>query len=103
MEEKSKIRKIEFEELQEEKKEENFKDIDFLSEIDMELKVELARTTQTTKDILTLEEGSVIKLDKIAGENVDILFNDKKIAKGEVVLVDEAYGIRITTFKDNKK
>jgi flagellar motor switch protein FliN/FliY len=103
MEEKNKIRKIEFEELQEEKEEEKEQEIDFLSEIDMELKVELARTSQTTKDILTLEEGSVIKLDKIAGENVDILFNDKKIAKGEVVLVDEAYGIRITTFKDNKK
>lgn len=103
MEEKNKIRKIEFEELQEEKKEDKTQEIDFLSEIDMELKVELARTSQTTKDILTLEEGSVIKLDKIAGENVDILFNDKKIAKGEVVLVDEAYGIRITTFKDNKK
>jgi flagellar motor switch protein FliN/FliY len=103
MEEKNKIRKIEFEELQEEKEEGKEQKIDFLSEIDMELKIELARTSQTTKDILTLEEGSVIKLDKIAGENVDILFNDKKIAKGEVVLVDEAYGIRITTFKDNKK
>jgi flagellar motor switch protein FliN/FliY len=103
MEEKNKIRKIEFEELQEEKEEGKEQEIDFLSEIDMELKIELARTSQTTKDILTLEEGSVIKLDKIAGENVDILFNDKKIAKGEVVLVDEAYGIRITTFKDNKK
>ncbi|MDW7667984.1 MAG: flagellar motor switch protein FliN [Bacillota bacterium] len=76
--------------------------MDFLANIDLELKVELARTTRTTKDILTLEEGSIIKLDKIAGENVDILFNEKKIAKGEVVLVDEAYGIRITTFKDKK-
>ena len=102
MEEKNKIRKIEFEDLEEGKNSKDNQDIDFLANIDMELKVELARTTKTTKDILTLEEGSVIKLDKIAGENVDILFNEKKIAKGEVVLVDEAYGIRITTFKDKK-
>ena len=102
MKEKNKIRKIEFEELEEGKNSTDSQKIDFLANIDMELKVELARTTKTTKDILTLEEGSIIKLDKIAGENVDILFNEKRIAKGEVVLVDEAYGIRITTFKDKK-
>jgi len=102
MEEKNNIRKIEFEELEDDKENNESQDIEFLSNIDMELKVELARTTRTTKDILTLEEGSVIKLEKIAGENVDILFNQKRIAKGEVVLVDEAYGIRITTFKDKK-
>jgi len=102
MEEKNNIRKIEFEELEDDKENNENQDIEFLSNIDMELKVELARTTRTTKDILTLEEGSVIKLEKIAGENVDILFNQKRIAKGEVVLVDESYGIRITSFKDKK-
>jgi len=102
MEEKNNIRKIEFEELEDDKENNESQDIEFLSNIDMELKVELARTTRTTKDILTLEEGSVIKLEKIAGENVDILFNQKRIAKGEVVLVDESYGIRITSFKDKK-
>ncbi len=102
MEEKNKIRKIEFEQMEDSNSKGNSQKIDFLSNIELELKVELARTIKTTKDILTLEEGSLIKLDKIAGENVDILFNDRKIAKGEVVLVDEAYGIRITTFKDKK-
>lgn len=102
MEENNNIRKIEFEELEDEKENDEKQDIDFLSNIEMELKVELARTIKTTKDILTMEEGSIIKLDKIAGENVDILFNEKKIAKGEVVLVDESYGIRITTFNNRK-
>lgn len=102
MEERNNIRKIEFEELEDEKENDEKQDIEFLSNIEMELKVELARTIKTTKDILTMEEGSIIKLDKIAGENVDILFNEKRIARGEVVLVDEAYGIRITTFKNKK-
>ncbi len=93
------IKLAEFQPLKDEKQKNQEKDIKFLSDVSLELKVELGSTVKTTKEILALEQDSIIKLGKIAGENVDVLFNNKKIASGEVVLVDEAYGIRITAFK----
>ena len=58
--------------------------------------VELGRTTQLVQDILGLGEGSIIELDKLAGEPVDLLVNGKLIAKGEVVVIDENFGVRVT-------
>lgn len=94
------IDRMKLKELKEDIKDKEKRDIEFLSDVRMELKIELGRTTKNIKEILSLDEGSVVKLEKIAGENADILFNDKVIAKGEVVLVDESYGVRITTFKN---
>ncbi|MCD6239656.1 MAG: flagellar motor switch phosphatase FliY [Thermotogae bacterium] len=69
--------------------------IDLLMDVPLELTVELGRTSMKIKDILELGIGSLIELDKLAGELVDILVNGKLIAKGEVVVVDENFGVRI--------
>jgi len=70
--------------------------ISFLLDIPLNVSVELGRTNITIKDMLQLGPGSVIELDKLIGEPVDLLVNDKPIAKGEVVVFDENFGIRIT-------
>ena len=76
------------------KKEEN--NIDLLLDVPMQISVELGRSTSSIKDILSLGEVAVIELDKLAGEPVDILINRKPFAKGEVVVIDESFGVRIT-------
>jgi flagellar motor switch protein FliN/FliY len=65
-------------------------------DVQLNLTVELGRTKQYVKDILGLGEGSIIELDKLAGEPVDLLVNNKLIAKGEVVVIDENFGVRVT-------
>jgi len=72
------------------------KNIDLLLNVPMDVTVELGRTNRKIKDVLNLGPGSVIELDNFAGEKVDILVNGKKIALGEVVVVDESYGVRVT-------
>ena len=70
--------------------------IGLLMDVSMELTVELGRTRKPIKEILGLGEGTIIELDKLAGEPVDILVNHKPIAKGEVVVIDENFGVRVT-------
>lgn len=70
--------------------------IGLLLDISMQLTVELGRTKMQIKKILALGEGSIIELEKLAGEPVDLLVNGKLIAKGEVVVIDENFGVRIT-------
>lgn len=70
--------------------------IGLLMDVQLTLTVELGRTKQLVKDILGLGEGSIIELDKLAGEPVDLLVNNKLIAKGEVVVIDENFGVRVT-------
>jgi flagellar motor switch protein FliN/FliY len=70
--------------------------LDLLMDVSLNVTVELGRTAMAIKDILALGPGSVIELDKLAGEPVDILVNDRPIAKGEVVVVDENFGVRVT-------
>ena len=72
------------------------RDINFLLDIPLEITVELGRTKILIQDLLKLGHGSVIELDKIAGEPMEILVNNKLIAKGEVVVVNEKLGIRLT-------
>lgn len=67
-----------------------------LLDIPLRVTVELGRTQRLVKDILELSQGSIIELDKLAGEPVDILVNNKLIAKGEVVVIDENFGVRVT-------
>jgi len=71
-------------------------DISLLLDVEMTMTVELGRTTKLVKDILGFGEGSIIELDKLAGEPVDLLVNGKLIARGEVVVIDENFGIRVT-------
>lgn len=70
--------------------------LNLLLDIPLKVTVELGRTQRTIKDILELSQGSIIELDKLAGEPVDILVNNKLIAKGEVVVIDENFGVRVT-------
>ncbi len=84
-------------ELQEEKKLTVYdKSLDVVMDVPLTITVELGRTEKLVRDVLEMSPGSVIELDKLAGEPVDILVNQKYIAKGEVVVIDENFGIRIT-------
>jgi flagellar motor switch protein FliN/FliY len=69
---------------------------DLLHGVDMEITVEIGRTTMTVRDLLSLSNGSVIELDRVAGSPADVLVNRQLIARGEVVVIDEYFGIRIT-------
>jgi len=70
--------------------------IGLIMDVKMEMTVELGRTHKSIKEILSMGEGTIIELDKLAGEPVDILVNHKLIAKGEVVVIDENFGVRVT-------
>jgi flagellar motor switch protein FliN/FliY len=70
--------------------------MDFLLDIPLEVSVELGRTKMIINDMLKLGQGSVIELSKLAGESLEILANQKPIARGEVVVVNEKYGVRLT-------
>ncbi|NJD02750.1 MAG: flagellar motor switch phosphatase FliY [Ruminiclostridium sp.] len=72
------------------------KNISLIMDVPLQVTVELGRTQKLIKDILEFGPGSIIELDKLAGEPVDILVNGKPIAKGEVVVIDESFGVRIT-------
>ena len=70
--------------------------IGLIMDVFMEMTVELGRTRKMIKEILSMGEGHIIELEKLAGEPVDILVNHKPIAKGEVVVIDENFGVRVT-------
>lgn len=70
--------------------------IEIIKDVLLKVTVELGRTTKTIDDILEFGPGTILELDRLVGEPLDILINGKKIAKGEVVVIDENYGIRIT-------
>ncbi|GIN61536.1 flagellar motor switch phosphatase FliY [Robertmurraya siralis] len=72
------------------------KNLNMLFDIPLQVTVELGRTKRSVKEILELSPGSIIELDKLAGEPVDILVNNRLIAKGEVVVIDENFGVRVT-------
>jgi flagellar motor switch protein FliN/FliY len=70
--------------------------IDLLLGVNLQVAVEIGRTTLAIRDVLALTPGSIVELDKLAGEKVDVLINGRAIAQGEVVVVDENFGVRIT-------
>ncbi|UOQ47867.1 flagellar motor switch phosphatase FliY [Gracilibacillus caseinilyticus] len=78
------------------------RNLDLLMDIPLQVTVELGRTKRTVKEILELSSGSIVELDKLAGEPVDILVNQKLIAKGEVVVIDENFGVRVTDIVSKK-
>jgi flagellar motor switch protein FliN/FliY len=71
-------------------------DLSLVLDVPVELSVEVGRTTMTIRETLAITPGSIISLDRMAGEPVDLLVNGRRIARGEVVAVDEEYGLRIT-------
>ena len=74
----------------------NEANIGLILDVPLQVTVELGRTKKSIKDILELSNGSIVELDKLAGESVDIHVNGKLLAKGEVVVIDENFGVRIT-------
>ncbi|QIZ50724.1 flagellar motor switch protein FliN [Dickeya zeae] len=74
----------------------SMQDIDLILDIPVKLTVELGRTKMTIKELLRLSQGSVVALDGLAGEPLDIMINGYLIAQGEVVVVSDKYGVRIT-------
>lgn len=74
----------------------SMKNLEFLLDIPLNVSVEVGRTRILIKDLLQLHEGNVVELDKLAGEPLDVYVNSRLIAKGEAVLVNEKFGIRLT-------
>ncbi|MFN3740631.1 MAG: flagellar motor switch protein FliN [Thermodesulfovibrionales bacterium] len=72
------------------------KDLDFLLDIPLEITVELGRARMLIRDLLQLGQGSILELDKMAGEPLEILVNNRLVARGEVVVVNDKFGIRLT-------
>lgn len=70
--------------------------LDFILDIPLKLTVELGRTKMTIREVLQLAQGAVVELSKFAGEPVEVLVNDKLVARGEVVVVNEKFGVRLT-------
>jgi flagellar motor switch protein FliN/FliY len=70
--------------------------MDLLLDVPLDVSVELGRARMTIQDLLGLGPGSVIELDKVAGEALDILVNDRLVARGEAVVVNDKFGVRIT-------
>jgi len=91
------VQQHEFENLKDENKHmASSRDIEFLLDIPVEITVQLGRTRMLIKELLQLGQGSVIELEKLAGEPMEILANSRLIARGEVVVVNEKFGVRLT-------
>jgi len=90
------VQPVQFSVLQKSKTGEFPQNIGLIMDVPLDISVELGKTRKTIKEILELQQGSIIQLDKMAGEPVDLLVNGKLIARGEVVVIDENYGIRIS-------
>jgi len=90
------VQQPDFKDLKDESNNKISRDIEFLLDIPVEITVQLGITRMLIKDLLQLGQGSVVELDKIAGEPMEILANNRLIAKGEVVVVNEKFGVRLT-------
>jgi len=81
---------------QKETEKSGLRSLDFILDIPLEVSVELGRTKMVINDLLQLGQGSVIELTKLAGEPLEIIINGKLVARGEVVVVNEKFGVRVT-------
>ncbi len=90
------VSRAEFQHLQDPAGSNEPRNIDLLMDVDLPISIELGRTKMSISDILALGPGSVVELNKLAGEPVDLLVNYKVVARGEVVVVDENFGLRVT-------
>jgi len=90
------VRQADFQQLSMGQTDEPAPNIDLLMDVELPVSIELGRTRMNVADILVLGPGSVVELDKLVGEPVDLLVNQKIVARGEVVVVDENFGLRIT-------
>ena len=91
------------EEVENTENQESTENLKVLENIDVMLTVEVGRTEITIKDLLRLNEGSVVELDRLAGDPLDIMVNNTKIAKGEGVMIGERFGVRFGEIVDPEK
>jgi len=90
------IKQADFQQLSSSSDDSEPKNIELLMDVDLPVSIELGRTKMRISDILNLAPGSIVELDKLVGEPVDLLVNRKCVARGEVVVVEESFGLRIT-------
>lgn len=90
------VKEHEFEALNDESKQSMERDIEFLLDIPVEITVQLGTSRMLIKELLQLGQGSVVELEKLAGEPMEIMANSRLIARGEVVVVNEKFGVRLT-------
>ncbi|HEU17896.1 MAG TPA: flagellar motor switch protein FliN [Deltaproteobacteria bacterium] len=94
--EKPEIRSVSFEEMNKDESSNGGLDLDFILDIPLTLTAELGRTQMLIGDLLRLGQGSVVELSKLAGEPMDVFVNNRLIARGEVVAVNDKFGVRLT-------
>ncbi len=73
------------------------RNLDIMQDVSMHISVELGRAKSTIKEVIDLEAGSIVELDKVAGEQVEVYVNNKLVAKGEVIVIEDKFGVRITS------
>jgi len=73
------------------------KNLDILQDIDMHVSVELGKSKLSIKEVMDMEKGSIVQLDKIAGEQVEIYVNQKLVARGEVIVIEDKFGVRVVS------
>ena len=95
-EENENIEEEDIEQEAEESAERGERELDFILDIPLELSVELGKTKMLVNDLLQLGQGSIIELNKLAGEPLEVYINRKLVARGEVVVVNEKFGVRLT-------
>ena len=92
------VRPVKFQEFEESEPNRSIKkNLDILQDVSMHISVELGKTKATIKDVMDYKEGSIVELDKIAGEQVEVYANNKLIAKGEVIVIEDKFGVRVTS------
>jgi len=94
--EQASVKQADFQQLSSSHKGGQPRNIDLLMDVELPVSIELGRTKMDISDILSLGPGSIVELEKLVGEPVDLLVNSKRVARGEVVVVDENFGLRIT-------
>ncbi len=77
--------------------------LDLLSDVNLNVKIELGRTRMLVEDVLRLKEGGVVELEKLAGDPVDIYVNDRPVARGEVLVLNDNFCVRISEILDTEK
>jgi flagellar motor switch protein FliN/FliY len=82
---------------------ENSGNISLLLDVQLRVTVELGRTKMQLRQVLELQQGSVVELDRLAGDPVDIYINERQFARGEVIVVDDKFGVRITELVSSRK
>lgn len=94
------VEKVDFPVLKDDSPDQRF-GIDIFRGVKMNVSGELGRTRVRVKDLISLKEGSMLKLDSLADENITLLINDAPFAQGEVVVINDRYGVRVTSFLDS--